>query len=176
MTKHKRQSGFTLIEVMVALLIFSLGMMGMAALMVLSVKTNQSAYLRTQASFLAQSMADRMRSNMGLINSYNGTYSLATVGSDPCASGSACSPANMVVRDQGLWSQQLTETLPNPTAVIACNGNVLGGAAQAGASPYNGLCTLTITWDEATLRRGTRSAAPGDALPDLQTFAWVYQP
>jgi len=52
--------GFTLLEVLIALLIFSLGMLGLAGLMVVSVKTNQSAYQRTQASFLAQSMADRI--------------------------------------------------------------------------------------------------------------------
>ena len=41
--------GFTLLEVLVAVLIFSLGLVGLAGLMVISVKTNQSAYLRTQA-------------------------------------------------------------------------------------------------------------------------------
>ena len=45
--------GFTLLEVLIALLVFSLGLLGLAGLMVVSVKTNQSAYLRTQASFLA---------------------------------------------------------------------------------------------------------------------------
>lgn len=176
MIKDKLQRGFTLIEMMIALLIFSLGLMGMAALMVLSVKTNQSAYLRTQASFLAQSMADRMRANLGLINSYNGTYSYATAATDPCASGAVCAPATMVTRDRAVWSQQLVDSLPNPSAVINCNGNVLGGAPHAGASPYDGLCTLTISWDEATLRRGQLNAAPDAAPADLQTFAWVFQP
>ena len=60
-TRHR---GFTLLEVLIALLVFSLGLLGMAGLLIVSVKTNHSAYLRTQASFLAQSMADRMRSNM----------------------------------------------------------------------------------------------------------------
>ncbi len=176
MIKDKLQRGFTLIEMMIALLIFSLGLMGMAALMVLSVKTNQSAYLRTQASFLAQSMADRMRANLGLINSYNGTYSYATAAADPCASGAVCAPATMVTRDRAVWSRQLVDSLPNPSAVINCNGNVLGGAPHAGASPYDGLCTLTISWDEATLRRGQLNAAPDAAPADLQTFAWVFQP
>lgn len=176
MTPNRLQRGFTLIEMMIALLIFSIGLMGMAGLMVLSVKTNQSAYLRTQASFLAQSMADRMRSNLGLINSYNGTYDYSTAAADPCASGAACSPTQMVTRDRAVWSRQMVDTLPNPTAVIACNGTVQGGLPHRGASPYAGLCTLTITWDEATLRRGQLSASPGAAAADLQTFAWVFQP
>ncbi len=53
-----------MLEVLIALLVFSLGLLGMAGLLIVSVKTNHSAYLRTQASFLAQSMADRMRANM----------------------------------------------------------------------------------------------------------------
>lgn len=176
MTTRKRQAAFTLIEVLIAILIFSVGLLGMAALMVISVKTNQSAYLRSQASFLAQAMADRMRINLGQINSYNGSYSVSTAGADPCAGGIACPPALMVARDRAVWSQQLVTMLPNPTAVIACNAAVLGGANQLGASPYGGLCALTITWDEATLKRGTQTASPGNASPNLQTFAWVFQP
>ncbi|MGE4070094.1 MAG: type IV pilus modification protein PilV [Lysobacterales bacterium] len=176
MNSENRQRGFTLIEVLIALLIFSLGMMGMAALMIVSVKTNQSAFLRTQASFLAQSMADRMRGNMGQILAYNGTYDAASAGSDPCASGAVCTPANLVNRDRALWSQQLITSLPNPTAVVACDGFTLGTIDQLGSAPFNGLCTLTIQWDEATLARGTNSATPGTATPDIQTFAWVFQP
>lgn len=176
MNAKRKTRGFSLIEVMVALLIFSIGLMGMAGLMVLSVKTNQSAFLRTQASFLAQAMADRMRSNMGLINSYNGSYSAATAGADPCAGGAVCAPADMVARDQAVWSQQLVDSLPNPTATVGCAGAVLGTPAHLGASPYSGLCTLTIQWDEATLRRGVQSAAPAAATADIQTFAWVFQP
>lgn len=174
--RRRSVRGFTLIEVMIALLIFSLGLMGMAGLMVLSVKTNHSAYLRTQASFLAQSLADRMRANMGLINSYNGAYSASTAGSDPCASGAACSPAQVVTRDRALWSRQLVDSLPNASANVACGGAVLGGSTHAGAAPYNGLCTLTIRWDEATLRRGVLSNSPAAAAADPQTFAWVFQP
>lgn len=165
---HNR--GFTLIEVMIALLIFSVGLMGMAALMVVSVKTNHSAYLRTQASFLAQSLADRMRANTAMIISYNGTYSSATVGADPCASGAVCSPADIVVRDQRLWSRQLIDFLPNPTATVNCEGAVMGTALHVGASPFAGLCSLQIQWDEATLSRN--ASAP----PDLQVFSWVFQP
>ena len=48
-----RPRGFTILEVLIALLVFSLGLLGMAGLLVISVKTNHSAYLRTQASFMA---------------------------------------------------------------------------------------------------------------------------
>jgi len=172
----KQNRGFTLIEVLVALLIFSVGLLGMAGLMVVSVKTNHSAFLRTQASFLGQSMADRMRANMGQIAAYAGSYSSSTIGSDPCPTGGTCTPVQLVARDRATWSQQLVDSLPNPTATIACNGAPLGTALQAGAAPYGGLCTLLIQWDESSLLRGTQggTAASANAVP--QTFAWVFQP
>ncbi|HEY6941759.1 type IV pilus modification protein PilV [Dokdonella sp.] len=162
--------GFTLLEVLIALLVFSLGLLGVAGLMVVSVKTNNSAYLRTQASFLAQSMADRMRANTGKINDYNGDYDSSTASNSYCSA--SCDPDDIVARDRALWSQQLTSLLPpNTTANINCVGNVLGTPATSGASTYDGICTFTISWNEATLEQ---SNSPG--LPPPQTFAWVFQP
>ncbi len=163
--------GFSLLEVLIALLIFSLGLLGMAGLMVVSVKTNQSAYLRTQASFLAQGLVERMRANLGQVTTYATTYSAATVGADPCAGGAVCSPANISVRDRALWSQQLVDQLPNPNATIRCDGMLLGIGAQVGAAPYNGLCTFTIQWSETSLDRTSTTGAA-----DVQTFAWVFRP
>lgn len=160
--------GFTLLEVLIALLIFSLGLMGMAALMVLSVRTNQSAFLRTQATFLAQSMLDRMRSNLGRITDYAISY--PAPGTDPCASGASCNPSQVAAHDIALWSTQLTDSLPNATALIECNGAALGTGPQIGSAPYDGQCTMTIQWSEASLE-STNTGAPA-----TQTFAWVFQP
>ena len=158
--------GFTLLEVLIALLIFSLGMLGLAGLMVVSVKTNNSAYLRTQASFLAQSMADRMRANTSQINAYNGDYDSSTAGAAGCTT---CDPAGLVDRDRAVWSQQLIDSLPNPRANINCTGTVI--PASSGAGTYDGLCEFTIRWAEATLDRSNSAGAPPD-----QIFAWVFQP
>jgi type IV pilus assembly protein PilV len=162
--------GFTLLEVLIALLIFSLGLLGLAGLMVVSVKTNNSAYLRTQASFLAQSMADRMRANTGRIDDYNGDYDASTVGPDTCQTV-ACNPDDLVTRDRAVWSRQLIDSMPNPNANIDCVGATLGTPATSGAATYDGLCTFTIKWAEATLDR-----TPGALPPPVQTFAWVFQP
>ena len=171
MRQHRMpRRGFSLLEVLIALLIFSLGLLGMAGLMVVSVKTNQSAYLRTQTSFLAQSMTDRIRANIAHVNDYNGTYSDATAGADPCADGAACTPEAIVDRDTRLWSRQLADSLPNAEAEIECDGASLGVGTQIGSAPYDGLCTFTIRWDEAELE----SDAAAD--PAEQTFAWVFQP
>ncbi len=169
--RYRTNRGFSLLEVLIALLIFSLGLLGLASLMVLSVKTNHSAYLRTQASFLAEGMADRIRANTGQTNSYIGDYDASTVGTDSCQAAT-CSPAQLVTRDRAVWSQQLVDFLPNSSATIACDGDIIGTPATSGAATYNGLCTLTITWTESNL------GVAQDATSRLadQTFAWVFQP
>jgi type IV pilus assembly protein PilV len=164
--------GFTLLEVLIALLIFSLGLLGLAGLMVVSVKTNQSAYLRTQASFLAQSMADRMRANIAVIDEYETTYDESTEGDASCEDV-ACAPAALAANDRAVWSRQLVTQLPrNATASIECEGASLGLPATAGAATYDGLCTFIIQWNETRLER----TDDPDEMTAQQTFAWVFQP
>lgn len=162
-----RSTGFSLLEVMIAVLVFSLGLLGVGGLMVLSVRTNHSAFLRTQASFLASGMADRIRTNTSRAALYNGTYSASTT-SPPtsCTAAAPCTPDALVQRDRLAWSRQLA-ALPNPTATINCAGT------QLGATLFDGLCSIVIQWTEADLKKGT-SAAP--QAPATNTFAWVFQP
>lgn len=169
MKRFSHSNGFTLLEVLIALLIFSLGMLGLAGLMVVSVKTNQSAFLRTQASFIAQAMANRIRVNLGHVLDYNGTY-IGAGGADPCAAGVSCSNTDIVDRDIWQFREQISTFLPNPTATIDCVGASLGAPANAASAPFNGLCTMSILWSEATLERDSIGA------PTPQTFAWVFQP
>lgn len=163
-----RQRGFTFLEVLISILVFSIGLLGVAGLMVLSVRTNHSAFLRTQASFLGESMADRMRTNLGWIDQYNGTYNASTAtGTADCRTAS-CTPTQLAAYDRLMWSQQLVEHLPAPTAVIDCD-NLPPNPGYAGSQPYGGLCRMTITWTEADLSRT-------GGTPATQTFAWVFQP
>lgn len=172
MTKQ-RYRGFSLLEVMIALVIFSVGILGMAGLLMLSVRTNHSAYLRSQAGFLAQGMADRMRLNMPALwaNGYNLAYPVT--GTVPgCTTASPCTIAQIVTRDSIVWSNSLNQLLPAPTAQIGCAlnaGALMPTAAEIiDRAPFNGLCTVTITWSEASLN--------SDTPANLQTFAWVFQP
>ncbi len=164
--------GFTLLEVLIALFVFSIGILGMAGLQVLSVKTNHSAYMRTQATFLAQSMADRMRANLAGVwaSSYTGTYPIAGTPA-ACNAAPGCTVAQVATRDQILWSQQLSNMLPNPNGTITCTRaslTAVPAADQLNRAPYDGLCTITLTWNEASTQTGTAAAA--------ESFAWVFQP
>ncbi len=166
--------GFTLLEVLIALIVFSLGLIGLAGLLVVSVQTNHSAYLRTQASFLAQSMADRMRANiLGVWNgTYVGTYTSTTTGttSTACLQATLCTSAQVAARDVKIWSNQLASFLPNPTGTIACTAPASTPSANklVERPPYTSPCTITIAWNESTLQQG--------GTAQLETLAWVFQP
>lgn len=175
------RNGFTMLEVLIALMIFSLGLLGMAGLLAVSVQTNHSAYLRTQATFLAQGMADRMRANnLGLWNgggsvtksAYDGTYDSTTAKSTGtnCLGANSCKWSDVVARDQAIWSNQLVSFLPSPSAAIACKptGTAPSGDALVERPPYNGQCTITIAWNEKSSENGASDHAA--------SLTWVFQP
>lgn len=170
--RHPRSfRGFSLLEVLIAVLIFSLGLLGLAALLVLSVKTNHSAYLRTQASFLAQSMADRMRANSRSIwaGDYNDDAYPVTATAPACDDSAPCSFSSTATRDKAIWSAQLQDSLPAAAGKIACERNSSITVTNfAGRPPYDGLCTITLSWSESSLEAGGSAST--------QTFVWKFQP
>ena len=171
---HKLNRGVTLLEVMVAVLVFSVGLLGMAGLMLVSQRTNHSAFLRTQAGFLAQGMIDRMRANPGGVwgGEYDSTGYPESGSLPACTLGSGCDKSNIAKRDRIAWSNAMTDLLPGPKASITCTRSALGIAVPAelmnSGTTYDGTCTMVMTWKESNLNKGSDAAD--------QTFAWVFQP
>lgn len=66
----RQQSGMTLIEVMISVLILVIGMLGLAAMQLQSVKFNESAKWRSQATFLAYDIVERIRANKDEVSQY----------------------------------------------------------------------------------------------------------
>ena len=172
-----RQSGVSLIEVLVAVLVFSIGLIGLAGLIVMSTRATHVGYLRTQATFLANNMAERMSANPAAI--WAGKYNLTTYPAAAAPAGcdtaaTACSAAEVAVHDMQIWSAQLKVFLPNPSASIACTDvtsvdyNPSGKMAQR--PPYGGNCKMIVSWTERLAGdQAHRSAA-------TQIFAWNFQP
>ncbi len=79
-TRNRANGGFTLIEIMVALLIFSIGLLGLAMLQATGLKFNTDSYARTQATILAYDLIDRMRANVAGVQA--GNYCITSA--SPC--------------------------------------------------------------------------------------------
>ena len=168
-----RTKGFTLIEILVAVVIFSFGLLGVGGLMTISVRNNHNGYLRSQANFLAENMIDRMRANPVAL--WRGNYDGSAVpGGSVCTLANSCEFSALALYDTEQWAQSLASTLPSGTGVIACD--TLGAAAAAettpdggqwaAVKPFEGICTITVNWVESN----------GGTAPAAQTLVLVAQP
>jgi len=135
-TRTCAQRGFSLIEAMVALVVVSVGMIGIAGLYGQGLSAGRTALYRTQAVNLAADMADRIRVNrLGGAN-YGGAA--ANNNCDPPGAVN-CSPAQMAAHDLSVWTNQVQAQLPNG----------VGTVQVAGTSPPT--YTITVTWQETGL-------------------------
>jgi type IV pilus assembly protein PilV len=120
-TRIYPQSGFSLIEAMVALVVVSVGMIGIAALYGQGLGASRTALYRTQAVNLAADMADRIRGNRQGGASYGGAA--ANNNCDP-GGGVKCTPAQMAAHDLFVWTNQVTQQLPGGVGVVQYAGTV----------------------------------------------------
>ena len=125
----RKQRGFSLVEILVALLVLSLGLLGTAALLSTSLRSSNSAYLRTQAALYAYDMLDRMRANREAARA--GRYNLALEDAAP-----TCNPVayNLVDCDRAEWRADVA-SLPAGTGAI-------------GYDPNTQLATVVVQWND----------------------------
>lgn len=121
-----RQNGFTLIEVLIAMLVLSIGLLGIAALQATGLRSSHSATLRSQATQLAYDMADRMRAN--LAGYEGGAYNNITPGGSPtsCLSNS-CTPQQMAEYDVWEWNETIARELPRGVGVVCLDATANDG-------------------------------------------------
>lgn len=141
-----KNSGFTLIEVLIATLVLAVGLLGLAGLQAASIKNNLSAFNRSQTTQLAYDMADRMRANKNesvdpttgnviAASTYLAMASTAAVVQASCATTTGCTAAQMAQNDLFQWNAALTNTLPSGTGTIT---------AVAATRVF----TITVNWDD----------------------------
>ncbi len=114
-TASERVHGFTLIEVLIALIIMSVGMLGIAGLYVHSMQAGRTSLFRHHAVTLVGDIADRIRANPRAA----GAYAVPGGANNNCVDGGInCTPAAMAANDIFLWGLQAADTLPTGTIVI----------------------------------------------------------
>lgn len=123
--------GLTLVEILIALVILSIGLLGLAGLQTASLKFNTSAYYRTQATALAYGLADRMRANRPAALADD--YTVGMADPDPnCAAPNAA--GTVPEQDLSAWRMALACRLPVGNGSVVRNGNEF---------------TFTIRWDDS---------------------------
>jgi type IV pilus assembly protein PilV len=139
----QRQTGFTLLEVLVTMVVVGLGLLGQAALMAQSSKSNNSAYYRTQASLLASDYLERMRIN--LINAMANCYDTPIVGTPTCTT-------TIQGFERTDWLNNVSSMLPGGQATVTTTTNnvvitISWTELSKGASTTGGAITTTFTTD-----------------------------
>ena len=151
-----RTGGFSMIEILVTVVILAVGMLGMAAIQLMSKRTNMESAQRTTATLLAADILERMRINASQLENYS---SIVAVGADArtapskicSASGTSCSAYELFEFDMYVWEQALMGAsevntagdklggLVNPTACILTN-------VAVGVTDRSGEYMVAIAW------------------------------
>jgi len=134
---QNKQQGSTLFEVLIAVLVLSIGLLGVASLQLYGLRYNQGAYLRSQATMIAYDMVDRMRTNSnGVTAGLYDNVSTAVPPADPACISTGCTSAQLANHDIREWSTYFTGAspmLPGATGTITKAGTIF---------------TVTISWTE----------------------------
>jgi len=158
-----RQPGFTLLEVLIALLVLSIGLLGLAGLQAKGLSYNQSAYLRSVATAQAYNMADRIRANPAgsSTGDYDNVSGLPSSHTD--CTKNVCSPAQMAAFDLYQWNTDNKNALPSGQ----------GRVTVQNSNPR--VLTVTVMWDDQ--RTGaTGTGCSGNPKVDLTCFSTSFRP
>lgn len=176
--------GFTLIEVLVALVITAIGLLGIAKIEALAFANTGSASTRSLVAIQAAGLASAMHANRaywalglsppsfmitGTVIS-DATLAGTAWGATDCYLGGAapppCSPATLAAFDLHTWANALSVLLPgsNPITTITC----------AGALPVN--CTIAVTWNEKTVSLNAQAAANTTTATFAPTYTLYVEP
>lgn len=140
-------AGASLIEVLVAMVILAIGLLGMVGLQTTSLRNTQDAYLRTQATLFAEDMAERMRANPQGVAS--GGYTAASGAlSSACLSVPGCSANAMAQHDLAEWQDALAFALPSGAGRVCTDSTPDDGTVTAPACDGSGeLMAVKVWWD-----------------------------
>ncbi|TVT45772.1 MAG: type IV pilus modification protein PilV [Denitromonas halophila] len=134
---RRRQSGFSLIEALVSMVVLSIGLLGLAGLQTSALKFNQTAQLRSKAVTLAYDMQERVRSSFTLFQS-NDPYSTTL---------------------QTEWNTAVATQLPSGVGALCWVTNPSAPTTNCGANWFqDGYAVISVTWNEATDVGSARNA------------------
>ncbi len=180
---HSPALGFTLFELLIAVLVLAVGLLGLATMQAQGLKSNNSAELRTEATFLAMDIIDRMRSTMvpntatpanpPIVNAaYGGATTPVVINkanTHSCSAPPPAPPACQSTAEQDLsdWAEAVRDQLGGGDATSLTWG--------ARIEQTGGVYMITLMWDDE--RTGaTGTACGGDPEVDMTCFQTLFRP
>ncbi|MCU7943852.1 MAG: type IV pilus modification protein PilV [Candidatus Thiodiazotropha sp. (ex Cardiolucina cf. quadrata)] len=175
---QRRNSGMTLVEVLIAAVVLGIGLLGVAALQVNALQGSGNAQFRSKATDLTSALVDRVRANLDALNTYNTAAATcaATTPADICsmdaddtANGAAdCSPDQMALYD--LWDIRckVEDTLPGGQITVACPGGCLANTPMqiiVSWQTQNADAAFRTEQVETTIIPGASIFIPGTPVP-----------
>ncbi|MCP4875082.1 MAG: type IV pilus modification protein PilV [Gammaproteobacteria bacterium] len=127
----RSQLGISLIEVLVAILVVSIGLLGVLGVQVRSFSHSDSAYFRSQAVIYGYEILDRIRANRGA--ALNGDYDLSLSELSDLTAPSESAAVSIV--DRYDWLRNLDNTVPGAKGALDCDGNAV--------------CRVTVEWNDS---------------------------
>lgn len=158
--RWRRLRGVSLIEVLVAMLVVSLGVLAMGGLLATASRYGKTSEYRAVATLLAQDMADRIRANkaaftdsdVGALDSYDlvagyDTWADEPAGPADCANVSDCGPDEIAAQDRAEWSQAVFNALPGGAGLVQVSEPSPPVGGGAGADPKRGfVADIWVAW------------------------------
>ena len=186
--KSRANRGFSLVEVMVALFVIAIGMLGIAKIQALAYSSTGNASIRSIAAIQAASLASAMRANRAYWSIGSGANANITVTGAAVAStdatfsgllgtaqncsassgGASCTvPQVLAAYDLQQWAAALNGSLPVDSAVVAC---------PTASLPIN--CTISVSWNERIVAIDQKSLNTGGAtaINGTQTYTLYVEP
>jgi type IV pilus assembly protein PilV len=171
-TVADRAAGFTIVEVLVSLVILSIGLLGIAKLVLFSAHANDSAYLRSQATQLAYEILDNMRANPTAAAAGNYNTTLGAAATDPgfsCQNAACPLASNLALYDVYRWKKRL--------AAGAGGGALPTGEGSVTVSATTPLmATIVVQWDDSAAQSIFGGAAVGVVAPMTVTLETALHP
>lgn len=166
-SRAQRARGFTLLEVMVAVLVVAIGMLGLAKMQALAVSSSQVSGSRSMVAMQASSLASAMHSGRGywavtttapascLITGNtidSGCGALATTAA--CGTSAAtCTDAQLAAFDLSEWAANMKTQFPSHKTTVACTSSA--------TTPVS--CTIKVVWTEKTVAAVNQGDAAASA-------------
>lgn len=168
--------GFTLVEVLVAVVILSIGVLGAVGMQVSAIRMNKEVRYQATAVSLAKELAEKMRGNKDVaiqVSSASNPYLLDLKPADttptapsPNCSTSTCTAAQIAAWDRYDWILRIRTALPSPRIVVCMDNDPYDASGQPkwGCSDTGNVAVLKVAWNRANTLGETDFTANGSTL------------